>query len=185
MRIRRLAPPDRDSIFELLQTGGTFKDDEIAVAMELVDLSLAGSHDYHVLVCDAGDVNDAGNGGALLGYLCYGPTPMTSGTYDLYWIASRASARGRGVGTALVHEMERELRAAGARIVRIETSQQDDYDAARSFYARLGYREVGRIRDFYRRGDDLITLARRLDLPVELPLEHASRGEVRAAETAR
>lgn len=178
MRIRRLAPPDRDSILDLLQTGGTFKDDEIAVAMELVDLAVAGSADYRVLVCDTDD-----GSGALLGYVCYGPTPMTSGTYDLYWIASRASARGRGVGTALVHAMETELRAASARIVRIETSQEDEYEAARSFYARLGYREVGRIRDFYRRGDDLITLARRLDLPAERGVGRAARG-ARAAESA-
>jgi ribosomal protein S18 acetylase RimI-like enzyme len=161
MRIRRPAPPDRDSILELLQTGGTFTDEEIAVAMELVDASLAGSRDYHLLVCDDAD------GAPLNGYVCYGPTPMTAGTYDLYWIASRKGQRGRGVGTALVHAMEAELRAAGGRIVRIETSQEDDYEAARSFYARLGYREVGRIRDFYRRGDDLITLARRLDAVAE------------------
>jgi ribosomal protein S18 acetylase RimI-like enzyme len=162
MRIRRPAPPDRDSILDLLQTGGTFTDGEIAVAMELVDLSLAGSADYHLLVCDAPSTD--GGGGHILGYVCYGPTPMTAGTFDLYWIASRATQRGRGVGTALVVAMEGELRAGGARLVRIETSQQDEYEAARSFYARLGYLEVGRIRDFYRAGDDLITLARRLDL---------------------
>jgi ribosomal protein S18 acetylase RimI-like enzyme len=72
------------------------------------------------------------------------------------------------VGTALVRAMERELAGLGARIVRIETSQLDEYEAARSFYARLGYREVGRIRDFYRRGDDLVTLARRLDASAEI-----------------
>jgi ribosomal protein S18 acetylase RimI-like enzyme len=180
MRIRRLAPPDRDSLLDLLQTGGTFKDDEIAVAMELVDLSLAGSADYRVLVCDEGG---NGAGCAILGYVCYGPTPMTVGTYDLYWIASRRAARGRGVGTALVHAMEAELRAAGARIVRIETSQEEEYEAARSFYARLGYSEVGRIRDFYRHGDDLITLARRLDLPAELGMERPGGAAARAAES--
>lgn len=179
MRIRRLAPPDRDSILDLLQTGGTFKNDEIAVAMELVDLSLAGSVDYRVLVCDDGN----GSGGGLLGYVCYGPTPMTVGTFDLYWIASRRAARGRGVGTALVHAMEAELRAAGARIVRIETSQEDEYEAARSFYARLGYAEVGRIRDFYRHGDDLITLARRLELPAERGIERAAGASTRAVES--
>src|SRR5688572_6873376 len=161
MRIRRLAPPDRDPLHDLLRTGGTFTDDEVAVAMELVDAALsAPGRDYHVLVC-AEDED-------LSGYVCYGPTPMTTGTWDLYWIATRAGVRGRGVGTRLVFAMEAELRGAGARIVRIETSQLDEYEAARSFYARLGYREVGRIRDFYRHGDDLVTLARRLDVPAEV-----------------
>jgi ribosomal protein S18 acetylase RimI-like enzyme len=163
MRIRRLAPPDRAALHELLTTNGTFTLDEISVAMELIDASLGGSPDYKVLVCDDGD-------GRLAGYVCYGPTPMTEGTFDLYWIASSPRHRGRGVGTRLVHAMETELLQAGARLVRIETSQLEGYDAARSFYDRLGYREVGRIRDFYRPGDDLVTLARRLELRAELSL---------------
>lgn len=165
MRIRRLAPPDREAVLDLLTNRGTFTSDEIAVAMELVDASLAGSRDYRVLVCDDG-------GNSLAGYVCYGPTPMTDGTFDLYWIASCATRRGKGVGTHLVRAMEAELLEAGARLVRIETSQLEGYDAARSFYARLGYREVGRIHDFYRLGDDLVTLARRLELPAELSLGH-------------
>jgi ribosomal protein S18 acetylase RimI-like enzyme len=176
MRIRRLAPPDRDSLLDLLTTGGTFTHDEIAVAMELIDASVGGSRDYHVLVCDPEDGSRS-----LLGYVCFGPTPMTSGTFDLYWIATRQAQRGRGVGSALVSAMESELRAGNARIVRIETSLEDEYEAARSFYARLGYVEVGRIRDFYRRGDDLITLARRLDVPAERGVE---RGEMDRASRA-
>jgi ribosomal protein S18 acetylase RimI-like enzyme len=166
MRIRRLAPPDRDAVLALLTTGGTFTAEEIAVAMELVDASLAGSPDYCVLVCDAD--------GTVVGYICYGPTPMTEGTFDLYWIASSAEHRGRGIGTLLVRTMEAELLSEGARLVRIETSQMDGYDAARSFYARLGYREVGRIHDFYRRGDDLVTLARQLELSAERSLGDAA-----------
>jgi ribosomal protein S18 acetylase RimI-like enzyme len=158
MRIRRLAPPDRDPLHDLLRTSGTFTDEEVAVALELIDSALAEpGHDYHVLVCVDDDL-------AIAGYVCFGPTPMTSGTWDLYWIATRADVRGRGIGTRLVFAMEAELGAAGARIVRIETSQLGEYDAARSFYSRLGYGEVGRIHDFYRRGDDLVTLAKRLDL---------------------
>jgi|SoiMethySBSTD1v2_1073268.scaffolds.fasta_scaffold53083_2 ribosomal protein S18 acetylase RimI-like enzyme len=170
MRIRRLAPPDRESLSDLLETNGTFAREEIEVALELIDGAAAGSRDYHVLVCELPDCC-----AGLAGYICFGPTPMTDGTWDLYWIASRGSARGRGVGTALVRAMERELAGSGARIVRIETSQLDEYQAARSFYARLGYREVGRIRDFYRRGDDLVTLARRLDAVADVGLGDASR----------
>src|SRR5262249_53355604 len=102
------------------------------------------------------------------GYVCYGPTPMTDGTFDLYWIATRAAFRGRGVGTRLILAMEAEVRARGGRLVRLETSLLGEYDAARSVYARLSYAEVGRIRDFYRIGDDLITLAKRLDVPAQV-----------------
>jgi hypothetical protein len=45
-----------------------------------VDAALASpGRDYNVLVCDDGE--------RILGYICFGPTPMTMGTWDLYWIA--------------------------------------------------------------------------------------------------
>lgn len=157
MRIRRLAPPDRDAIAALIRSDDTFHDEEVAVALELVDDALARpGRDYHVLVCE--------DGGEVLGYVCFGPTPMTSWTWDLYWIATHRNARGRGVASRLCTAMEAELRTHGARIVRLETSQMEAYGSARALYARLRYVEVGRIPDFYKAGDDLIILSKRLDL---------------------
>lgn len=98
----------------------------------------------------------------VLGYVCFGPTPMTQGTFDLYWIASSPDARGQGVGAALVSAMEVELRGRGARLVRVETSAQEAYGTTRGFYAAMRYEEEARIRDFYRVGDDLIILGKRL-----------------------
>src|SRR5688572_16445309 len=163
MRIRRLARPDRQSIEELIRSDDTFNQDEVAVALELVDAACDHpGRDYHILVCE--------DEARILGYVCFGPTPMTKGTWDLYWIATHRAARGRGVATRLVDAMEAELQVAGARIVRLETSQLESYGAARSFYERLGFVEVGRIPDFYRQGDDLVTFAKRLDLPAEVAL---------------
>ena len=101
-------------------------------------------------------------GPLLAGYVCYGPTPMTEGTWDLYWIATHPDARGRGVARALVDRMEGELRAVGARLVRVETSQQEAYGAAHAFYAAIGYPITARIVDFYKPGDDLLILTKRL-----------------------
>jgi ribosomal protein S18 acetylase RimI-like enzyme len=98
----------------------------------------------------------------LVGYICYGPTPMTDGTFDLYWIASDPAARGRGVGAGLVGAMERDLRERKGRLVRVETSAQEAYGPTRGFYAALKYVEEARFRDFYKAGDDLIILAKRL-----------------------
>ncbi len=98
----------------------------------------------------------------VAGYVCFGPTPMTEGTWDLYWIATHPSLRGHGVATALVEAMERQLREAGARLVRVETSHQDDYGAAHRFYVRHQYPEVARLVDFYKPGDDLVIMMKRL-----------------------
>ncbi|HET9452063.1 MAG TPA: GNAT family N-acetyltransferase [Aggregicoccus sp.] len=128
------------------------------VAIELVDLALQPNNpDYAILVADKG-----GAAGGLVGYVCYGPTPMTEGTYDLYWIASDPSVRGQGVGAALVSGMEGDLRRRNARIIRVETSATEAYGPTRGFYAARKYTEESRFRDFYKVGDDLIILAKRL-----------------------
>lgn len=124
-------------------------------ALELVDLAIRSSNtDYQSLVA----VKD----GRLVGYVLYGPTPMTEGTFDLYWIASDPDVRGQGVGSALVSAMEADLRRRQGRLVRVETSAMEAYGPTRGFYAAMRYREEARFRDFYKPGEDLIILSKRL-----------------------
>lgn len=127
----------------------------MGVAIELVDLALQPNNpDYKILVAD--------RDGTLVGYVCYGPTPMTEGTYDLYWIASDPTVRGQGIGASLVSGMEADLRRQKARIIRVETSATEAYGPTRGFYASMKYTEEARIRDFYKVGDDLIILTKRV-----------------------
>ena len=125
-------------------------------ALELIDAArLNPLHpDYRVIVAE--------HEGQLSGYVCFGPTPMTVGTFDMYWIATDPSVRGKGVGRALVQAMEAALRERGAKRVRVETSASDGYGATRDFYQRTQFLEEARLRDFYRDGDDLIILMKRL-----------------------
>lgn len=124
-------------------------------ATELVDLALTPNNpDYTILVAD--------RDGQLVGYVCYGPTPMTEGTFDLYWIASDPAVRGQGVGASLIAGMEADMRRRGARAIRVETSATEAYGPTRGFYASMKYTEEARFRDFYKVGDDLIILAKRL-----------------------
>lgn len=124
------------------------------IATELVDLTLAPNDtDYQILVAD--------RDGTLVGYVCYGPTPMTEDTFDLYWIASAPEVRGQGVGASLISGMEADLRRRNARLVRVETSATEAYGPTRGFYASMKYTEEARIRDFYKVGDDLIILTKR------------------------
>ncbi len=95
-------------------------------------------------------------------YACFGRTPMTDATYDLYWLVTAAPHRGKGLGAGLLGGVEETLRKRGARTVRVETSSLEGAGGARRFYLGAGYEEVGRIADFYRPADDLVTLAKRL-----------------------
>jgi ribosomal protein S18 acetylase RimI-like enzyme len=134
---------------------GLFTTEEVSVALELIDGALTNpSSGYHALVCEGQ--------GIAAGYLCYGPTPMTNGTWDLYWIVTHPNARGRGVARTLIESMETELRNKGARLVRVETSHLDGYGSAHAFYNRLGYPVVARIPNFYRPGDDLLLMVKAL-----------------------
>jgi ribosomal protein S18 acetylase RimI-like enzyme len=157
MHIRRPTLLDRPAIERILRDGETFNEAETAVALELVDEVLAGgSPDYQILVAEL-------ESGMVGSYICFGKTPMTDVTWDLYWIASHPTARGQGLASRLVRAMEQQISENGHAIVRIETSQLESYGAARSFYERAGYAEVGRIPDFYRPADDLVIFARRVE----------------------
>jgi GNAT superfamily N-acetyltransferase len=153
--LRHPSSADRDALSELVSRDGLFTKDEVTVALELIDAALEEPKgEYRVLVAEAD--------GKLAGYICYGPTPMTEGTWDLYWIATHPDARGKGVARALVDKMESELRGFGARLVRVETSQQESYGAAHAFYEKLGYPCAARLPAFYKPGDDLLILLKRL-----------------------
>jgi GNAT superfamily N-acetyltransferase len=154
--VRAPAPADRAALEEALRSDGTFDEAEVAVALELIDDALGrGDVDYFLRVA-------TGEDGEVVGYVCFGPTPMTESTYDLYWIVTHARARGRGVAGVLLGAMEAELALRGATAIRVETSQKESYGPARKFYARRGYPEAARFADFYRRGDDLIVYYKRL-----------------------
>ena len=81
-------PQDQAPLHALVAKDGLFSPDEVSCARELIDSALSDATrggDYRVLI--------AARGEALLGYICYGPTPMTQGTYDLYWLATDPSLR--------------------------------------------------------------------------------------------
>jgi ribosomal protein S18 acetylase RimI-like enzyme len=114
-----------------------------------------GQQDYAL----ATYVDDAG---APQGYYCVGPTPMTEGTYDLYWIATDPSLHGAGVGSELLKHCEQYVRREGGRLIVAETSSKPSYERTRTFYARKGYREEARIGNYYARGDDLVLYVKQL-----------------------
>ncbi|MGA9115236.1 MAG: GNAT family N-acetyltransferase [Bacteroidota bacterium] len=154
--IRPLRPADREPIGVLLAKTGVFTEEEVAIALELVDAVLGrpDQKDYHVAVYD--------EGGVVRGYYCIGPTPATQGTYDLYWIAVDRAAQGRGIGGTLEEHACASVRAMGGRLLVAETSSQETYGSTRAFYRAHGYEEGARIRDYYRIGDDLVVYCKTL-----------------------
>jgi ribosomal protein S18 acetylase RimI-like enzyme len=154
---RPLLPTDRLRVEEM--TGGSplFGAAEVGVALEVFDAATGNGRrrdpDYETLGAEAD--------GVLVGWICWGPTPCTSGTFDLYWIVVDSAWQGRGIGGALVAEMER-LLAGRARLIVVETAGRPEYVPTRGFYAARGYQVAATIADYYAPGDDLVTYVKRI-----------------------
>jgi ribosomal protein S18 acetylase RimI-like enzyme len=151
--LRHLTGADRGRIEEITRTAGLFREDEIAVALEVFDEAIRGAsgYTYHLLGADCD--------GRLAGWVCWGATPCTVGTYDLYWMVVDPELQGSGIGTALLHEMERRL-AGIARLIVVETAGRPDYTGTRAFYRARGYSIVATIPDFYAPGDDQVVFVK-------------------------
>ncbi len=156
MAIRRVTPADQPRIHAILVATGVFTPEEIECANELVAEAAnepdKGDYFVHVLEDD----------GEVQGYVCFGATPLTEGTFDLYWIAVDPARHGRKYGQRLVAFVEAELRAQNGRLLLIETSSKDDYGPTQAFYLRCGYAELARVPAFYRPGDDKIVYGKYL-----------------------
>jgi GNAT superfamily N-acetyltransferase len=146
---------DREAVLDILRATDMFTPDELACAEEQVDIYLdqPQQKDYSLIVVE----NEKGR---VVGYLSCGPTPLTEGVYDLYWMAVAHKEQGRGYGKELVRWLEDKVRAEKGRMLLIETSSQPKYQPTCQFYLNLGYREISRIADFYKPGDDRITYAK-------------------------
>ena len=148
-------PHDREPLVALLQRIEGFRPADVDVAVELIDETLQNperSTYRFILAVEDGDRDEK----TCFGYVCFGATPMTRHTYDLYWVVVDPDCRGKGVGRELLRALTATLAHNGGRILRVETSSSEMYRAAKEFYKREGFVEGGRIPDFYSEGDDLI-----------------------------
>lgn len=151
MIIRPLQPGDKESVLRILTDTGMFNAAEIGVAEELIDhfLQQPEQRDYIVEVVESA-------GGAVVGYVTWGPTPLTEGTFDLYWIAISPDVQGQGYGKMLMRSVELKIEEDQGRLLIIETSSQPRYESTRQFYLKQHYQEVARIAGFYAENDDRI-----------------------------
>jgi ribosomal-protein-alanine N-acetyltransferase len=78
---------------------------------------------------------------------------------ELANVAVAPSARGQGVGGALLDELLADAATAGVRVVYLEVRESNA--VARALYASRGFEEIGRRRNYYRRPvEDALVLRR-------------------------
>jgi ribosomal protein S18 acetylase RimI-like enzyme len=157
MKIRPLASKDRERLRRMVIETGVFTDEEVEVAMELIDIVLGNENqkDYRI-VCAVDDQDQA------LGYICFGPVPMTRGAFDLYWIVIDPRVQGQKIGSELLDYLEEEVRRIRGRMILADTSSLSSYEKAHRFYLKNGFKEVARIVDYYWEGNDRITYCKKI-----------------------
>jgi len=147
--IRRLVGDDREKIKQILIDTNNFNDEEINIAIELINIYIndESQKDYEIFVDDENGIR---------GYVCIGPRPLTDGTYDLYWIAVNPKVQSKGIGSALIKFVEDHLKQKEGRLILIETSGKPSYEKERKFYEKNFYEMLVNIKDFYNIGDSLV-----------------------------
>lgn len=156
INIRVMTPEDKPSIMQILRSTPEFKPSEVVIAEELIDsyLGAHGRSGYHFLVAEIDTT--------VAGYICFGSTPLTEGTWDIYWIAVAQDRQRRRIGSVLLESAEKNIREAGGRLSIVETSSTPAYANTRNFYHRNGYEIIAHLLDFYALGDDKLILQKRL-----------------------
>jgi ribosomal protein S18 acetylase RimI-like enzyme len=147
---------DLETLVRLTDETGFFRAEEVETAREVLDEGLedGATSGYFVQV--------AAVGGEPAGYVCVGPTPMTRGTWDVYWLAVSPAFQRRGLGRMLMEWAEEYIRECGGLRSVIETSSTDQYVPTRAFYQKAGYREICQIPDYYDIGDSKVILFKSL-----------------------
>jgi len=151
-----VTPEDRQAIGRLVRATRFFSEEEIGIAVELVEERLAkgDASGYFFLFTEEGN--------RLIGYACFGPIPGTEHSFDLYWIAVDPGEQGRGVGRKLMAMSEMIIARRGGMRVYADTSSRPQYEPTRAFYLSCGYVQEAFLADFYSPGDGKVIFVKPL-----------------------
>jgi ribosomal protein S18 acetylase RimI-like enzyme len=151
MPIRKFEKEDMKPLEEIVRATGVFREEEVDVAVELMDIAANDKEQKDYFLFSYVDED-----GTIQGYYCAGQTPMTQWTFDLYWIAVHPRVHKRRIGHELLEHCEMQVKTMGGKLLVVETSSQPKYEPTRQFYLRHQYTEAARIKDYYAHGDDLV-----------------------------
>ncbi|TSA45232.1 MAG: GNAT family N-acetyltransferase [Deltaproteobacteria bacterium] len=149
-------PGDLKAVGLLVRATGFFSEEEIGIALELVEERLAKGDASGYFFLFAEEEN------RLIGYACFGPISGTVHSFDLYWIAVDPAEQGRGIGRMLMAASERIMAGRGARLIYADTSSRPQYESTRAFYLSCGYVQEAFLADFYAPGDGKVIFVKPL-----------------------
>ena len=159
--MRQVIASDRESLLALGAATGAFESaDEVEQLLgTTIDGLLANTmpvgHQANVLTA---------HDGSPVGWVYFGPQENANQVWELWWIGVHPNHQRGGSGAAMLSFVEKTAAMAGARMLIINTSSGNQFEKARSFYAKQGYQKCGQIPDFYTEGQDQIIFAKKLNV---------------------
>jgi ribosomal protein S18 acetylase RimI-like enzyme len=153
--IRTITREDSASVIALAISSGMFPEEETGfLDTMLEDYFNARMHHGHVMLIREED--------RPIGVAYYAPEITTDRTWNLLMIGVDRDFQAKGHGSALIQFVEDTLTSDGQRMLLVETSGLPAFEPARAFYAKCGYEQEARIRDYYGTGDDKIVFRKLL-----------------------
>lgn len=153
---QQIKPTDIEAIERIVRSSGVFTSAEMEIALELPEEKLAKgpASSYEFLFAE--------DEKHILGYTCFGLIPMTSASYDIYWIAVDEHLRGTGLGKKLMAKSEEIIKSLSGRRIYVETSSRNPYRPTHNFYERCGYHREAVLNNFYAESDSKIIYLKEL-----------------------
>lgn len=148
LSIRIAKPEDETIVLDIIERTGFFRPVEIDIAREVfIEAALKKPGcSYQSYIAELN--------GKLVGWVCFGETPCTIGTFDIYWIAVDPTLQRQGAGKFMLEFSENEIKKQKGRLAVVETSGMKRYESTQKFYEKNNYTIAAKIPNFYAPGDD-------------------------------
>jgi len=159
IKMREAEIGDMPVVIAIIKETGFFRSVEVEVAAE-VFRDAAGNQDPGSYLSYVAEID-----GRVAGWICFGPTPCTMGTFDVYWIAVNPGDQRHRIGARLLGFAENEIIRRKGRLVVIETSGNEKYRPTQRFYEKNGYHLDAVVDDFYSVGDSKMIFTKHLFVP--------------------
>jgi ribosomal protein S18 acetylase RimI-like enzyme len=160
IRIMPSKPEDRPRIRQILLDSDLFKASDADCVDEMFALSVdkPTPDNYRFLSAWLDDW--------MVGFACFGWEALTCGTWDLFWVCTLPSARGKGIGNALVAEALRVASSEKGRLMVVNTSSTPAYLPARKLYEANQFVRTATVPEYYNLDDDLYIYTKKLLPPI-------------------
>ncbi len=171
LSIRLAKPEDETIVLDIIERTGFFRPVEVDIAREVFTeaaLKKPGCS-YQSYIAELRETIEKGRWTnnekrivphpsplvpRIIGWVCFGETPCTLGTFDIYWIAVDPTLQRQGAGKFMLEFSENEIKKQNGRLAVVETSGMKRYESTQKFYEKNNYTIAAKIPNFYAPGDD-------------------------------